>query len=146
MQFLCLYMHLFLSSHQVYTGLNGSESMDKRRVQPEVLISANLIVLRQLLPLLKQLCGRLEGGADGAEFDVGVDDGSAWGVLLDLLGDTRVGRAGTTGNTWLLWVGVGRVGGVEPEHVDGVIVPERHNKDLMVRLASDKSPEAKRLT
>lgn len=71
-----------------------------------------------------------EGGADGAELDVGEDDSGAWGVTLDILGLAGVDAASTTSNTWGFGVLVGGEGGVEPQHVDGIVVPERHDQDV----------------
>jgi hypothetical protein len=96
---------------------------------------------------VKHLSGRLEGGANGAELDVGVDNGGVGGVGLNILGLARVDGAGTTGNTWLLWVGIGGESRVEPQHRDRVVVllaksvyrsyvaeedtyPEGHNKNV----------------
>jgi len=63
----------------------------------------------------------LEGGVDGAEADVAVDDGVGGLAGLDVGGDTRGGLASTTANTGLGGVGVDGVAGVEPEHVGGVL-------------------------
>jgi hypothetical protein len=71
---------------------------------------------------------RLEGRANGSEPDVREDNSRVGRVLLNILGLTRVGSASTTGSTEL--GGVGGVGRVEPEHVDGVVVPKRHNEDV----------------
>lgn len=48
--------------------------------------------------------------------------------VLDIGGNTGVGTAGTTGDTWLLGIRVGGVAGIEPEHVRGVIVPDRQHE------------------
>lgn len=68
-----------------------------------------------------------EGRADGAELDVGEDDLGVGGVGLNLGGDTRGGRALTTVSTGAATLD--RVGGVEPEHVGGMVVPDGHDKD-----------------
>lgn len=72
----------------------------------------------------------VEGGANGAEPDVGEDDAGVGAVLLEILGLAGGGGAGTAGNSELAWVGIGGVGGVEPQHVDRVVVPERHDEDV----------------
>jgi len=70
-----------------------------------------------------------EGAADGTVFDVGVCDGCAGVLGFDGCWNTGCGGTSTTGNTWSgSWAG-GWVVTVEPQHVDGVIVPERHNKN-----------------
>src|SRR4051794_28191136 len=63
----------------------------------------------------------VDGGADGAEADVGVDNLSVGKFALDIGRNARVLGARTTitaGLTLLL----GGVGGVEPEHVGVVLV------------------------
>ena len=68
-----------------------------------------------------------EGRVDGAELDVGESNGGVGGVGLDVRGHTGGGRASTT-----LGTEGGRgggVGGVEPEGVGRVVVPERHDED-----------------
>lgn len=80
----------------------------------------------------KRLRGLLEGGANGAELDVGVDDGGVGGVGLDVLGLARVGGASTTANTGGGRVLVGGVGGVEPQHGDRMVIPKGHDKDVSV--------------
>ena len=71
--------------------------------------------------------GTGEGAVDGTELDVGVDDVGVGGVGLDVAGDTGGGgaRAAEVAGAG----SVGRVGGVEPEHVGVVVVPERHDED-----------------
>jgi hypothetical protein len=51
------------------------------------------------------------------------------GLRFDSGGDTRCGSARSTGNSWKSWVSSGGVVRVEPEHVDGVIIPKRHDED-----------------
>jgi hypothetical protein len=77
-----------------------------------------------------RLCGLSESRADGAELNVGVDDSGARGSGLDIFRLARVDGAGTTGDTRLLRVSVCGVGGVEPEHVDRMVVPEGHDQDV----------------
>lgn len=77
-----------------------------------------------------RLCGLSEGRANGAELDVGEDDSCVWRVGLDVRGLAGGDWAGTTGDTRLGWVGIGGEGRVEPEHVDRVVVPERHDQDV----------------
>lgn len=69
------------------------------------------------------------GRADVAELDVRVDDLCVGRVGLDVRGCARAVRAGTAGDTGSGWVGVGGVGSIEPEHVDGVVVPDGENED-----------------
>jgi hypothetical protein len=83
------------------------------------------------MPLVKHLCGLLEGRANGSELDVRVDDLRVGAVLLNVLGLTRVDRAGTASDTGRGRVGIGGVSlGVEPQHVDGVVVPEGHDENV----------------
>ena len=77
--------------------------------------------------------GLVEGGADRAELDVGEDDAGVGELGLDLSGDTGGGCASTTGDTGLFGVGGGGVGRVEPQHVDAVVVPERHDEHVSAR-------------
>lgn len=68
-----------------------------------------------------------EGGVEGAELDVGEGDGGVGELGLDLFGNTRVGRARATlvtGARAVSWVG-----GVEPEHVCVVVIPDGHDED-----------------
>jgi hypothetical protein len=88
------------------------------------------------------LCGLGEGGSNGTEPNVGVDNSSARRVSLNILRLSRVGGARSTANTRGLGVLVGGVGGVEPEHVDGVVVPERHDEDVTAGKRSTHSVEA----
>ncbi|KAJ8109446.1 hypothetical protein OPT61_g7451 [Boeremia exigua] len=74
--------------------------------------------------------GLVEGGADGAELDVGEDNAGVGRVALDVNGAAGASGAGTAGNTGLVRVGVGGEGGVEPQHVDGVVVPQAHDEDV----------------
>lgn len=69
------------------------------------------------------------GRADGAELDVGVDDLGVGGVGLNVGGGTRAGGAGTTSNTGSGGISGGGVVRVEPEHVDGVVVPDGQDED-----------------
>lgn len=68
-----------------------------------------------------------EGGADGAELDVGEDDLGVGGVGLNLGGDTGGGGALATVSTG--GTALDGVGGVEPEHVGGMVVPDGHDED-----------------
>jgi hypothetical protein len=72
----------------------------------------------------------VESRADGAELDVGEDNAGVRAVSLKIRRLARGGRASTTGDTWLAGVSGGGVAGVEPEHVDRVVVPEGHDKDV----------------
>jgi hypothetical protein len=74
--------------------------------------------------------GLVEGRADGAELDVGEDNAGVGAVRLKIRRLARGSRASTTGDTRLAGVGSGGVAGVEPEHVDRVVVPERHDEDV----------------
>jgi hypothetical protein len=49
-------------------------------------------------------------------------------VLLHVLGLTRVGSASTALSTQL--GGISRVSGIQPQHVDRMVVPERHDQDV----------------
>lgn len=70
-----------------------------------------------------------ERGADGAELDVAVDDGGAGGGGLDVSGGTGGGRAVSASGAGVS-SGVGRrVGRVEPEHVDSVVIPDGEDKN-----------------
>jgi len=62
-------------------------------------------------------------------FDVRIDDIGVGGIRLEIGGSARGGGTGTTGDTWGRWIRVGREIGVEPEHIDSVVVPERKNED-----------------
>jgi hypothetical protein len=101
-----------------------------------------LIQLASTSLLREHLSWCLEGRADGTELDVGEDDSSARGLLLNDLGCTRGGSAGTTGNTRLGRVGISGVGGVEPQHVDRMIVPERHDQDVAASKRGSHSVKA----
>lgn len=70
-----------------------------------------------------------KGGVDGAELDVGVDDGRVGAVLLDISGHTGRGLAFATGDSRNRGVLVGGVGGVEPQHVGRVVIPQRHDQN-----------------
>jgi len=70
-----------------------------------------------------------EGGADWAELDVGVGDGSSWVGLLDSCGNTCSWVTRTTGNTWCGGSGGRWVGGIEPVHGNSRVVPDGHNQD-----------------
>jgi hypothetical protein len=88
------------------------------------------------------LCGLGEGGSNGTEPDVRVDDSGARRVSLNILRLSRVSRARSTANTGGLGVLVGGVGGVEPKHVDRVVVPERHDEDVAAGKRGTHSVEA----
>lgn len=70
------------------------------------------------------------GRADFAELDVGEEDLGVGLIGLDVLGVSGCDRASATSDTRLVWVGISRVVGVEPEHVGEVVVPDGHNKDV----------------
>lgn len=70
-----------------------------------------------------------EGRSDITELDVRVGDGDTSTVSLDISGNTRGGGASTTSDTWGARILIGGVVRVEPEHVDGVIVPNGQNED-----------------
>lgn len=77
------------------------------------------------VPLYFTLLG--EGRVDGAELDVGVDDVGVGVLGLDVGGGARGGGAGAASGA--RGGRVGGVGRVEPEHVDGVVVPDGHDED-----------------
>ena len=89
-----------------------------------------LILLASTARKRAHLRGLLEGGADGTNLDVGINDGGAGRVGLDVVGLAAVGSARSTGNTRGRGVLVGGVGGVEPQHVHRVVVPQGHDKDV----------------
>lgn len=72
--------------------------------------------------------GTAESRVERSNPDVGVDDIGTTGLRLDGLRVTRGCSAATTSSTR----GTSRVcgvGAVEPEHVDGVVVPQTHHQD-----------------
>jgi len=69
------------------------------------------------------------GGTDITEADVGVSDGGVSSGGFDVGGLARGGGAGTASDTGLACIGISRVVGVEPEHVDGVVIPNREHED-----------------
>jgi len=71
----------------------------------------------------------VESRVDGTKLDVRVGDGSTWGLGLDREWVSGGGGAGSTPDTWLGGGGGGWVAGVEPEHVDCVVVPQRHDQN-----------------
>ena len=72
---------------------------------------------------------RFVRGAEGPGADVRVLDRGAGRVALDV-GRFAGGRgAAAAGDTGRGGVGGGGVAGVEPEHLGGVVVPERHDED-----------------
>lgn len=73
-----------------------------------------------------------EGGVDWAPSDVREDDIGVGGVGLNISGSTGSTRACSTADTWLAWISVKRIGGVEPEHVDVVIVPDGHDENAVL--------------
>jgi hypothetical protein len=91
---------------------------------------------------VRRLCGGLEGGANGAELDVREDDSRIGRVLLHISRLAGGGSASTTGSTQLRRVSVSGVGGVEPEHVDSIVVPQTHDEDVAARKRSSHSVEA----
>lgn len=68
------------------------------------------------------------GRSVGTEFDVRECDGGAAVVGDHVVGVSGGGRASATGHTRLRRVLVEREVGVEPEHVRGVVTPERHDE------------------
>jgi hypothetical protein len=127
---LSLYITFYL--HQKYIQLR-SEAKGRTKESPPAHPSQSLQSLAfRTIPnnLTASLCGLSESRADGTELDVGVDDSGARGSGLNVLGLARVDGAGTTGDTRLLRVSVCGVGGVEPEHVDRMVVPEGHDQDV----------------
>jgi hypothetical protein len=67
------------------------------------------------------------GGAEVTNLDVGIGDGGVGLLRFDVGGLARGGCAGSTSGT-----GVGRVswvGGVEPQHVDFMVIPDGHDQD-----------------
>jgi len=69
------------------------------------------------------------GRAEGTGLDVGVGNSRTRGLRLDICGLSGSDGAGSASNTGLGWVSVGGVRGVEPVHVDIVVVPKRHDKN-----------------
>ena len=83
-----------------------------------------LIIIPQPVP---SRCLGGEGRVEGTEADVGVGDARVGGLGLDVGGDARGGAAGAA-----LGAEAGRVdgvGGVEPQHVGRVVVPDGHDED-----------------
>jgi hypothetical protein len=74
------------------------------------------------------LGGTRVGRADGTNLDVGIGDGDATAVSLNLGWHTGGGWARATSDTRSRWVSVGGVVGVEPEHVDRIVVPDGENE------------------
>lgn len=68
------------------------------------------------------------GGVDGAEADVGEDNVGVGDLGLNLGGDTGGGGAFATLSTELAGLVDGE-GGVEPEHVDGMVIPDGHDEN-----------------
>lgn len=68
-----------------------------------------------------------ESRVDGSKLDVGENDTCTAGRGLNGCWDTRSGRAGTACRA--LHGRADRVGGVEPEHVGVVVIPQRHDED-----------------
>ena len=73
--------------------------------------------------------GSGEGRAEVTELEVGVCDRRGRVLGLNSGGDTRVSRARATSDTRGRGVRGRGVVGVEPEHVDGVVVPEGEDED-----------------
>lgn len=72
-------------------------------------------------------CGtraRSKGGPDSANLDVAVCDLRIGAVLLNVIRRTRGSGASSTRETGGRRVLVGRVSRVEPEHIDGMVVPD----------------------
>ena len=67
---------------------------------------------------------RSESGANGTDLDVAVDDLGVGALSLDVGGNTGGGGASTSSNTRGAGVLGGRIVGVEPEHVDRMVVPD----------------------
>jgi hypothetical protein len=95
------------------------EDIKKEQIMKETLFRLQIHVIYLLS----------ESRSDGAELDVGVDDLGIGGLALDLRGLTGRGGAGTTSNTGLGCVAGGGVGGVEPEHLRGVVVPNGEDEN-----------------
>lgn len=76
------------------------------------------------IPHLKPILQGSEGRVDGTELDVRVDDAGRGVVGLDVGGGTAAGGAGAA-----RIVRADRVGGVEPQHVGVVVVPQAHDED-----------------
>jgi hypothetical protein len=74
--------------------------------------------------------GLVESGANRTELDVGEDNAGVGAVGLKVGRLARGGRASATGNTRLAGVSGGGVARVEPKHVDCVVIPEGHDKDV----------------
>ena len=70
-----------------------------------------------------------KGRANLAILDVRVRDVGIGSASLDIGGRTRGGGTRATGDAGLGGVGASRVVRVEPEHVDGVVVPDGEHKD-----------------
>ena len=70
-----------------------------------------------------------KGRANVAILDVRVRDVGVGSARLDVRGSARRRGARATGNAGLGRVGAGGVVGVEPEHVDGVIVPDGEHEN-----------------
>jgi hypothetical protein len=95
--------------------------------------------------VLALFCFRLsdgDGGADGAEPDVGIDDLGVRDVGLDLGRDARVLGAGATGSAGLAFL-LGRVDGVEPEHV-GVVLRANVSRLWTNRNVASRYPASSR--
>ncbi len=73
-----------------------------------------------------------ESGSVGAELDVRECDGGAAVVGDHVVGVSGGRWASAAGHTRLRGVLVEREVGVEPEHVRGVVTPERHDEDHAV--------------
>ena len=86
--------------------------------------------------------GLIEGRANGAEPDVAEDNAGVGAVSLNIGRNTRCSWASTTGDTRLAGISSSRVGRVEPEHVNRVVVPERHDKDVAASKRSTHSVQA----
>ena len=70
-----------------------------------------------------------EGRVDSTELNVRVRNRRAGILALDCGRGTRVRGARTTRSTRSRIAGGCGVGRVEPKHVDGVVVPERHDEN-----------------
>lgn len=127
---------------QTITPLLSSPPQQREKEQGIYILKVKLLFLQADSRLRLNGSSLVESRADGTELDVGEDNAGVGRVLLKVLRLARGGRAGTTGNSGLAGVSSGGVAGVEPEHVDGVVVPERHDEDVAAGERSTHAVEA----